>query len=463
MHNAPSPWGQSRIERARLRFATGRHTGEFRVGRHQIRNLFGFQGLELTHERVRATDSHFGQRLRVAVVSHGFLPLRGGAETHHALGAARLSQDAEVRVITASACLGQEYADRWTNHRQEVSILGTVLRVDYLPSMMVLNEKMISPLALAACLIRSRPDVIWTNHPSASSLTAGVLAKLLSKRWVVSYHAELELDSWVRRVFMAIEFRLLKRADSIEVSTPLLKKRLEERGIAPAAIHVVPPYTWPAHLGTVRRESRPGAALAPGPDHPYLFVGGLDRYHAYKHPEDLIQAVSVAKRSGVTIFATIVGGGERKASLIELCEKLGIKDQVRFVGQLSAEELGSAYDSAWALVLPSRGSSEGFGLVILEAVSHGCPFVATDCVPGAARFTLHGCGFQYDSTDLDELARKLALLWTQPESRNLAADRCAAVDLRFENDKNLDTLAKLVTGLEGVSRDPPLSPVGNTA
>ena len=55
---------------------------------------------------------------------------------------------------------------------------------------------------------------------------------------------------------------------------------------------------------------------------------------------------------------------------------LRLGDRVRFTGPLRGEDLHLAYASAEILLLPTRG--EGFPLVVLEAMAHGLPVVASD-------------------------------------------------------------------------------------
>ncbi|MEO7350424.1 MAG: glycosyltransferase family 4 protein [Marmoricola sp.] len=53
----------------------------------------------------------------------------------------------------------------------------------------------------------------------------------------------------------------------------------------------------------------------------------------------------------------------------------GIGDRVQFVGPLTGADLESAYAAADAMVLASR--AETFGMVVIEALAHGLPVVAT--------------------------------------------------------------------------------------
>jgi glycosyltransferase involved in cell wall biosynthesis len=86
--------------------------------------------------------------------------------------------------------------------------------------------------------------------------------------------------------------------------------------------------------------------------------------------------------------------------LRQLAERLGVSDQVRFLGWVSAEELESLYAACDGFVFPSL--YEGFGLPVLEAMARGVP-VATS-----------GRG------SLAEVAGDAALLFDPEDERSIA-------------------------------------------
>ena len=59
-----------------------------------------------------------------------------------------------------------------------------------------------------------------------------------------------------------------------------------------------------------------------------------------------------------------------------LITSLSMNDSVQIRHAVSDEELGVLYRHAEALIFPSR--MEGFGLPALEALSYGCPVIASD-------------------------------------------------------------------------------------
>ena len=90
----------------------------------------------------------------------------------------------------------------------------------------------------------------------------------------------------------------------------------------------------------------------------------------------LIEALAILNRCGRRVSATIAGEGPQGPELVAQAQRLGVADQVRFVGYRPARE---AFAMGRMLVLPSR--AESLPYVVLEAVAAGVPIIAT-CVGG---------------------------------------------------------------------------------
>jgi len=90
---------------------------------------------------------------------------------------------------------------------------------------------------------------------------------------------------------------------------------------------------------------------------------------------DLIDAF--AKLDDPDYELAIVGDGPQRAALAAHAHALSVADRVRFPGYVA--EIRPWLDAARLFVMPSR--FEGFGAVMVEALSAGRPVVATDCTP----------------------------------------------------------------------------------
>lgn len=110
-----------------------------------------------------------------------------------------------------------------------------------------------------------------------------------------------------------------------------------------------------------------------------LFVGVLDRAHAFKGIPVLLEALSHTH----DIDLVIAGKGDLLETYKKQAEILGITDRVHFRGFVSDEELPRLYQQADVCVLPSTARSEAFGLVLVEAQLSGTPVIASN-LPGVS-------------------------------------------------------------------------------
>jgi 1,2-diacylglycerol 3-alpha-glucosyltransferase len=105
-----------------------------------------------------------------------------------------------------------------------------------------------------------------------------------------------------------------------------------------------------------------------------LFVGRLGKE---KSVDLLLDAFALAAERMPGVRLIIVGGGPHERELREHAAALPCGDAIEFTGLLDQATLGAYYRAADAFVFGS--TTETQGLVLLEAMAHGVPVVATDC------------------------------------------------------------------------------------
>lgn len=100
---------------------------------------------------------------------------------------------------------------------------------------------------------------------------------------------------------------------------------------------------------------------------------------AYPHKRhvDVVRTLSALGPGHRDVAAVFTGRpGPMLGSVLEEAERLGVRHRVHVLGRVPGSELEALYRSAVALVFPSQ--YEGFGNPALEAMTAGCPVVASD-------------------------------------------------------------------------------------
>jgi phosphatidyl-myo-inositol dimannoside synthase len=152
------------------------------------------------------------------------------------------------------------------------------------------------------------------------------------------------------------------------------------------------------------------AAAQPEAGPPFaLIVGRLAADERYKGHDLLLDAWPAVERLVPGAALVVAGGGDDEARLRARVAAEGLQHAVTFTGTLDPQALASLYRNCTMFVLPSRG--EGFGLVLLEAMSAGRACIAA---PGAAEEIVeHGItGLIVDPDDHDAMVAAIARLFT---------------------------------------------------
>jgi len=105
------------------------------------------------------------------------------------------------------------------------------------------------------------------------------------------------------------------------------------------------------------------------------FVFNVARLESFKGHDILLQAWRQCLEIYPDAQLWIAGTGSLRQSLEKMVYDLGIQDNVRFLGFLPKDEVHQLMEAAEMFVLPSL--SEPFGIVLLEAMAHGLPVVAS--------------------------------------------------------------------------------------
>ena len=215
----------------------------------------------------------------------------------------------------------------------------------------------------------ARPDVIHVHWWFPGALAVWPRTGLQAPVVITSHGTDLFLLDRAPAVSRLASPLFRSAAQVTVISTPLVR-RVEALGVPRQRITVVPMPLPPQPSGRPMNPSSDRGAL--------LFVGRLVER---KGAEYAVRALAILREAGRDARLTVVGDGPERNALETLASSLGVAAHVEFTGMLPSGAVAERYSAAGTLLMPAvtdwKGEQEGFGMVIVEAMRHGLPVIAT--------------------------------------------------------------------------------------
>lgn len=269
---------------------------------------------------------------------------------------------------------------------------------------------------IRALLKQMRPDVIVAHNGRAISLLA-----------YASWGMRIPLCGVSHSYKTARAFH----ADHLVVLSNHMRDHFARAGysksitVIPNLMHLPPPPAF----------RKPGSPVV---------IGAMGRFSAEKGFANLLHALHELKKTRTPFIAKIAGDGQEVQKLRLLERKCELTPYIRWLGWIEDKE--AFYNDIDILCIPSHEDS--FPMVMIEALAHGIPLVATD-VPGAISvLTDKVNGMIVPRKDPAAMAKALQQIIAQPEMAGKMA-RAAwdkAQDFAFDAVAKQwgDTLAALI-------------------
>jgi glycosyltransferase involved in cell wall biosynthesis len=155
--------------------------------------------------------------------------------------------------------------------------------------------------------------------------------------------------------------------------------------------------------------------------------------HSYNKGCDLLlQAWNEINQTHPDWKLEIFGRIDKEETYIKLAKKLGLSDSVIFQNPVS--DIRGEYLKASIMVLPSR--TEGFGMVLIEAMACGVPCVSFDCPSGPKDIIEDGeDGFLIENGDIEAFAKAIMHLIENESLRKEMGAKAKENVKRYTPDK----------------------------
>jgi glycosyltransferase involved in cell wall biosynthesis len=282
---------------------------------------------------------------------------------------------------------------------------------------------------LARLMRHEQIDTVVSFLMHANALAASMRFRFPRVRYVQSIQTTQPSPRW----HWAVQRLIQCAADRVVVpSTSVAAVARRWAGVPDMKIAIIPNAIDPADFGVGVPPVRYGQVRELG------FIGRLD---PIKRIPDLLDAMTLLPP---TTRLHIFGDGSQRPLIESRIAQLGLRDRVTLHGVITRPH--EALRQIDLLVLPS--DTEGFGLVLIEAMAAGVPVVATD-VPGIRDVVRHGqTGLLVPARSPASLANAVGRMMGEPPLRErLVRNALAEVSERFGWDRVLPEYFQLLSML----------------
>jgi glycosyltransferase involved in cell wall biosynthesis len=189
-------------------------------------------------------------------------------------------------------------------------------------------------------------------------------------------------------------------------------------GLTPDRVMVVP-YTAPSYLRNCDLATAPARARAKF-DLPERYLFYPANFLPHKNHVALIEALGIVRRRyGLSPALVLVGDrgpGLRErthAELMAAARRVGVTDQLRYLGFVDDDDLATLYAAADLLVMPSHFGPTN--LPLIEAWAARCPVITADI--RGIREMCQDAAVLVDPGSVDDIADAIHRLWTDAPAR----------------------------------------------
>jgi glycosyltransferase involved in cell wall biosynthesis len=309
---------------------------------------------------------------RVAIIFNDLLPIGGTEKLALDIATDQISRGYAVDIVLLN------------EHRDVTCVVPVGARVIKLVAPRTRNAL----IPLVGYLRRERPDAVLASMwPMTTLMIISNMLAGLHARIIISDHNPLSIQyaEWglIHRFFLKLTVRLTYHLAyaRVAVSKGVASDVARLGCLDQTAFDVIyNPVTLPIATSAGRQEAE--AAWQGMEGKRILAVGRLK--HQKNHQMLIAAFAKVVEKINVRLI--ILGTGELEENIRSVIAAAGLEGKVVLGGHVT--DTSAWYESADLFVLSS--DYEGFGNVIVEAMSSGLPVVSTDCPYGPAEILADG-------------------------------------------------------------------------
>ncbi|QMV71932.1 glycosyltransferase [Comamonas piscis] len=325
------------------------------------------------------------------------------------------------------------------------------------------------PLALHRAIRAFQPDVLHLHMPNNAAFWALLMPAARRVAWVTHWHSDVLISKWdsllqlCYQVYKPFETKLLRQSAAILATSP------------PYMAASIPLQRWLFKTLAIPLGLKPldqSALVQAQTEGPQLQLWGdarlrvlsVGRLTYYKGFDTLISAVA----GFADVQLLIAGEGEQRKDLEALIARERSQQgcaNVQLLGQVSEAQKHALFNSCDIFALASRERTEAFGLVLIEAMQHGKPCIASDLDGSGMSWVVgqSGSGQCYAPDQVQawkEAIRQALAAKAQLAERGLAAQQAA--DAYFSISQCERRIAEVYDSIQPATESLPIAPQANT-
>lgn len=337
--------------------------------------------------------------LRILMLNYEYPPLGGGAAPVTQALAEHLALAGHTVDVVTSGYRGLPFREQSHDERlciyRVLAIRRSTVRADFLD----MSSYLLSALPWVLFLTRNvRYDLIHTHFLFPTGVLGATLKQITGLPLVVTIHGSdvpgYNPDRFKggHRLLRAIWKRIVASTDAIISPSAYLGWLL--RRSYPTPVDIIPyGFDAPPDPSVARRQR-------------ILFAS---RLFPRKGAQHLLQALVGLDLAGWEVI--IAGDGPMLDELQALAKELGV--EVQFPGFIKGQALQELYASSAIFVFPSM--HDNFPVVLLEALSHGCAIITSNC--SGMPEVIGNAGILVEPGTIDDIRAALARLMADADLR----------------------------------------------
>ena len=250
---------------------------------------------------------------------------------------------------------------------------------------------------------------------------------------VLHWHLDIVKQKFIKFFYFPFQTHLLKKADAIIVTSPDYLDASKDLQEYRNKCKVIP-------IGINSSYLKENISFREKLTKKYAnkkVVFSLGRLTYYKGFKYLIDAAKELDKNTIILLGGI---GDLQKEIETQIRKQKLEDRVILLGKIPQENIGEYYRRADVFCLPSVERSEAFGIVLLEAMSFGCPLISTSMGSGVSWVNQQNkTGLVVEPKNPTKLAKAIKQIVGNDE---LSLEFSNNARKRYEEEFQLDTMVK---------------------